>query len=123
MVLVILALAVTVGIGILRGRRRPTEAVVIDGRTGDGAAARMLYVHVFGAVSEPGLYVLEEGARVVDAIAAAGGLLDGADEAAVNLARPVGDGEQLHVPLVGAEPAGEPGRVAAGVEPGTAAST
>ena len=34
-----------------------------------------------------------------------GGFAPGADEAAVNLARPLSDGEQLHVPAVGAAPA------------------
>ena len=42
---------------------------------------------------------------MVDAVAAAGGFADGADEAAVNLARPLSDGEQLLVPAVGAAPA------------------
>ena len=50
----------------------------------------------------PGLYVLGDGARVVDAVAAAGGFAPDADEAAVNLARPLSDGEQLLVPAVGA---------------------
>ncbi|MGC5169995.1 ComEA family DNA-binding protein [Micromonospora sp. DT81.3] len=99
-VVVLLALAVTVGIGIMRGSAAPTESVVLDEDRGADEAAE-LYVHVFGAVSDPGLYVLREGARVVDAVAAAGGMLEGADEAAVNLARQVGDGEQLYVPTEG----------------------
>ncbi|MDY0909638.1 ComEA family DNA-binding protein [Microbacterium sp. CFBP9034] len=101
-VLVIAALAVTVGIGILRGATTPVEQVVVDGegRT-DAATPAALYVHLSGAVAVPGLYVLHEGARVVDAVAAAGGFGADADEAAVNLARPIADGEQLHVPAVG----------------------
>lgn len=101
-VLVIAALAVTVGIGILRGASTPVEQVVIDGDEGtDAATPALLYVHLSGAVAEPGLYMLDGGARVVDAVAAAGGFAPGADEAAVNLARPLSDGEQLHVPAVG----------------------
>ena len=61
-------------------------------------------MHVLGAVSKPGLVELEAGARVVDAVAAAGGLAADADPAGVNLARPVVDGEQLVVPVVGAVP-------------------
>lgn len=99
-VIVLLALAVTVGIGVLKGSAAPTESVVLD-EDPVTAPAPELYVHVFGAVADPGLYVLREGARIVDVIAAAGGMLDGADEAAVNLARPVADGEQLYVPTVG----------------------
>ncbi|GLI29046.1 hypothetical protein ARHIZOSPH14_32880 [Agromyces rhizosphaerae] len=61
----------------------------------------VLLVHVAGAVRRPGLVQLAQGARVVDAIAAAGGLAEDAAADAVNLARPVADGEQLVVPVVG----------------------
>lgn len=67
-------------------------------------ASPVVLVHVLGAVAEPGLVELDEGARVVDAIAAAGGLTAEADPAGVNLARAVADGEQLVVPVVGAVP-------------------
>ncbi len=60
-----------------------------------------LYVHVLGRVTEPGLYVLGDGSRVVDAVAAAGGFATGADQGAVNLARLLSDGEQLYVPAEG----------------------
>jgi competence protein ComEA len=100
-VVVIVALAVTVAIGILRGATAPVEAVTIDdGRSSDAAPA--VFVHVSGSVAAPGLYVLDEGSRVVDAVAAAGGFAQDADEAAVNLARPLSDGEQLVVPAIGA---------------------
>jgi competence protein ComEA len=73
--------------------------------SGDGAVSGApLLVHVLGAVPRPGLVELEAGARVVDAVAAAGGLTPEADPAGVNLARPVVDGEQLVVPVVGAAP-------------------
>ncbi|TPX02458.1 ComEA family DNA-binding protein [Schumannella luteola] len=68
---------------------------------GDGAP---LFVHVLGQVTHPGLYELREGDRVVDAVAAAGGLTDAADPAGVNLARLLSDGEQLRVPAVGEVP-------------------
>lgn len=59
-----------------------------------------IFVHVTGCVVHPGLVELEAGARVVDAVDAAGGLADDAASDAVNLARPVQDGEQLQVPSV-----------------------
>ncbi len=70
--------------------------------------APTILVHVLGAVAEPGIVELGAGARVVDAIAAAGGLAGDADPAGVNLARPIVDGEQLVVPREGevAPPAG-----------------
>jgi competence protein ComEA len=103
-VLVIAALAVTVAIGILRGASAPVEHVVIDEGGSDAATPAAQYVHVSGAVTAPGLYVLAAGARVVDAVAAAGGFAADADQSAVNLARPVADGEQLHVRAQGETP-------------------
>lgn len=111
MVVVVLALVVTVGIGILKGAAAPVETVPAA-TTGSIVDAAAVYVHVSGAVRAPGLYRLRDGARVVDAVAAAGGFADGADENAVNLARPLADGEQLVVPAVGATTS--PGASAAG---------
>lgn len=67
-------------------------------------ATGTVLVHVTGAVRRPGLVSLAAGSRVVDAVAAAGGVAEDADVAAVNLARPVADGEQLAVPKVGDPP-------------------
>jgi competence protein ComEA len=55
-------------------------------------------VHVIGAVPRPGLYEFAEGARVQDAIDAAGGLLTSANPDAVNLASLLTDGQQLNIP-------------------------
>jgi competence protein ComEA len=101
-VIALLALTITVAIGIVRGTASPVEKVPVgESLVTESAEPASVFVHVSGAVSTPGLYVLDEGARVVDAVAAAGGFVEGADETAVNLARPVGDGEQLHVPAAG----------------------
>jgi competence protein ComEA len=67
-------------------------------------ASAPILVHVLGAVARPGLVELAQGARVIDAVAAAGGFTAEADPAAVNLARPVVDGEQLAVLAVGQVP-------------------
>jgi competence protein ComEA len=69
-----------------------------------GVDAPPLLVHVLGAVAAPGLVELSPGARVVDAVAAAGGFTPDADPAGVNLARLVTDGEQLVVLAVGQVP-------------------
>jgi competence protein ComEA len=55
-------------------------------------------VHVIGEVKSPGIYELESGSRVIDAVMSAGGLLMSAAECGVNLAREVKDGEQLFIP-------------------------
>lgn len=54
-------------------------------------------VHVVGEVVNPGLYKLPIGAKAAEAIAAAGGLTKDAQEASINLARTLNDGEQLFV--------------------------
>lgn len=56
-----------------------------------------IQVHVVGEVSSPGLYELNLGARVEDAISLAGGFTEVAVEHSVNLARILSDGEQLVV--------------------------
>ncbi|WP_166873110.1 ComEA family DNA-binding protein [Salinibacterium sp. ZJ450] len=74
------------------------------------SSASAIFVHVLGSVQTPGLYELHEGARTVDAVAAAGGFADTADTGGVNLARFVTDGEQLYVPALGeAAPPAAPG--------------
>jgi len=63
-------------------------------------------VHVIGAVPRPGLYKFPEGARLQDAIDAAGGLLAEADANGLNLAALLEDGQQLDIPYqAGSEPA------------------
>lgn len=54
-------------------------------------------VFVSGNVREPGVYALEAGSRVQDALEAAGGFAEGAAPDAVNLARVVQDGEQIDI--------------------------
>ncbi|MSO87864.1 MAG: ComEA family DNA-binding protein [Acidimicrobiia bacterium] len=61
-------------------------------------------VHVAGAVITPGLHELPAGARVADAITAAGGLRPDADATGINLAAPLSDGTRLYVPVVGETP-------------------
>ncbi|MCO6449299.1 MAG: ComEA family DNA-binding protein [Caldilineales bacterium] len=63
-----------------------------------------LRVYVSGAVLSPGVYRLPPESLVADAIEIAGGGTDGADLVAINLAHPLADGEQIHVPLVGETP-------------------
>jgi competence protein ComEA len=60
-----------------------------------------LQVHVSGEVLAPNVVVLAEGARVRDAVAAAGGLTARADGLAINLAEPLADGQKLYVPAKG----------------------
>jgi competence protein ComEA len=58
-----------------------------------------LVVHVVGAVHRPGLYRLQHGSRVADAVKRAGGPTRHADVSLVNLAAPLADGIQVVVPV------------------------
>ncbi|WP_082619782.1 helix-hairpin-helix domain-containing protein [Terrabacter sp. Soil811] len=73
--------------------------------SGGPTSGAELVVHVVGQVVRPGLVRLRPGARVADALTAAGGTRTGADVAALNLARLVVDGEQIRVPRPGEPPA------------------
>ena len=67
-----------------------------------GLPAARVVVDVVGAVRRPGLYRLEQGTRIADAVARAGGATGKADLSMVNLAAPLADGEQVVVPKHGA---------------------
>lgn len=91
----------------------PAASVAADGAGGVAPAAEEpLIVHVTGAVRHPGVYQLDEGTRIVDAIAKAGGVTAKADAVTVNLAALLIDGQQILVPEAfapgaGAAPTGE----------------
>lgn len=73
-------------------------------------------VDICGAVANPGVYVLEEGARVCDAVARAGGLLAEADRSAINQAALLHDADKVIVYTVEETQSG-----AAGIRDGMAA--
>lgn len=94
---------------------------------GHGATAigSDIVVDVEGAVVQPGIHALPTGARIADALAAAGGYstkvdLDAA-ASTLNLARTLADGEQIHVPAIGenAVAAASAGAVPSGAGGGT----
>ena len=81
-----------------------------------------VYVYVTGAVANPGVYSLDEGLRVCDAVEAAGGLAEDADASTVNLARVLSDGEHIDLPTK-AEVEAALAQGPAGGASGTAAAT
>jgi competence protein ComEA len=70
------------------------EAIVLE----PAPTQEPIAVHIIGAVPRPGLYQFIEGARVQDAIDAAGGLLASADVTSINLAALLEDGQQINIP-------------------------
>ncbi len=85
---------------------RPASAHAQRGAAGgpaalDPGAPAMALVFVSGAVARPGLYRLSPGARIADAIAAAGGITPDADPGRLpDLAERVHDGHQVNVPFL-----------------------
>ena len=101
----------------------PVEAVSSSTRgPSPGATAKPdqpVVVSVVGLVHTPGLVTLAPGARIADALKAAGGTTDGADTVGLNMARQVDDGEQI---VVGIAPVkGQPPVLGSSVTSGTAA--
>lgn len=91
-----------------------------EGSSSKASAAAEVYVDVDGAVVSPGVYRLKDGARVAQAIDAAGGLAPEADVTGLNRASKVVDGQKIHVPTVGEQQASI---AEAGVDGGTSASS
>ncbi|RKN42818.1 ComEA family DNA-binding protein [Micromonospora endolithica] len=139
--LAVLAALVVLGAGFWAWRARPqTEAVgtaasatpvgspLAPDQDASTDPAAELVVAVAGKVRRPGLVRLPAGARVGDAVTAAGGPLPGVDVAMVNPARKVVDGELILVgvtappgmapPGAGAAPGGPPGPDAGPPGPG-----
>ncbi len=116
--LVLLAgLAVVVAWWWWSGQPEPIQPVSEDVLIGDAQVdprltleevSGLVLVHVVGKVTNPGVVELPAGARVQDAIDAAGGATREKALESVNLARPVIDGEQI---IVGAAPDGTPSSV------------
>jgi competence protein ComEA len=101
----------------------PVQMVSSAAPSGPAAApkaAQEIVVSVVGLVHKPGLVTLPGGARIADALTAAGGALAGADLVGLNVARRVNDGEQI---LVGVSaPLGARSTAASAVGPARPAS-
>jgi competence protein ComEA len=104
----------------------PGDSGAADHATGPAVPAvkhsvpAAVVVAVGGKVRKPGLVELAPGARVADALKAAGGAAPGVDVAPLNLARKVTDGELIMVgvtPPPGAAPPAPPGPAVPG-QPG-----
>lgn len=98
----ILVVLVLTGAAVAYVRARPAPAASMapvqpSGSAAPTAPSGRLVVHVVGAVKKPGVYDFADGARVIDAVHAAGGFARGADRQTINLARKLVDGEQVVV--------------------------
>jgi competence protein ComEA len=83
------------------------EFEITEQVTDSQISEQFVFVHIVGEVKAPGMYQLPLGARLVDAVFAAGGLTTEADNSSVNLARELSDGEQVIVFKIGEVDSGE----------------
>lgn len=102
-------IAITVGIYFYRTTKDNSEIEITEDNLTTNTAVEnnneiveeennTIVVHITGEVNYPGVVVLKEGARVVDAIEAGGGETDEADLSSLNLAYMLSDGEKIYVP-------------------------
>lgn len=92
------------GVGQMLASTEETEVEVIP-NVEEVVKVTTVVVDVAGAVVKPGVFEMDEGSRVADALVAAGGLAEDADEEwvarRINQAEPVRDGMKIYVPLAG----------------------
>jgi len=108
---------------VMSAKLPPVDMAATAGRgASPGPSSRPnqpVVVSVVGLVHTPGLVTLAPGARIADALKAAGGSTDGADTSGLNMARQVDDGEQI---VVGIAPVnGQPAVLGSSVSPRSAA--
>lgn len=76
----------------------PTPANTINSTGGS------IQVYIIGAVQHPGVYTLENNARIYQLLQAAGGALANANLGVINLAARLNDGQEIYLPHVGETP-------------------
>lgn len=82
----------------VRGESSTAENAVKSSPSDDVSSARLLTVHVCGAVQKEGVYKLPAGSRICDAVEAAGGFRGDADKSYLNLAMEIEDAWQIRIP-------------------------
>ncbi len=84
-----------------------SENVPSEENTESVTSADKIIVYVCGAVENPDVYELDPGARINDALEAAGGFSGDADMNMINLAEPVSDGQRVYFPVQGEDMTGD----------------
>jgi len=102
--IILLALLIMAGAITSYIKSRPTKIEIIDSQKKERCGEEKIKVHVAGAVIQPGLYEMEKGTRVADAVKAAGGSAPDALIDKINLAETLRDGQKITVPRKGESP-------------------
>jgi len=107
------------------GSESSVEIISVDESTSEGG--NLIVVDVAGAVESPGVYKLEDGARINDALVKAGGFAKDADRIwvrrFVNLAQIIPDGSKLYIPAQGEMVDGDSGGSGGGDSSGVLGSS
>ena len=96
--------AVAVGLNVTADTGRGDGQVRASDDAGSAAAVQSktaIMIHICGCVINPGVYELAGDARVYEAIEAAGGFTDEADQNYINLAAPLTDAIKIYIPAHG----------------------
>jgi competence protein ComEA len=95
--LLILAVGLVVTLALLISGQTESKPIEIQPKEakGESIQSQQGYVHISGAIANPGVYPITPGMRLFEVIAIAGGFSSKADQSSVNLARTVTDGEQI----------------------------
>jgi competence protein ComEA len=95
--LLILAVGVVVTLALLISGQTESKPIEIQPKDAQSESiqSQQGYVHISGAIANPGVYPITPGMRLFEVIAIAGGFSSKADQSSVNLARAVTDGEQI----------------------------
>ncbi|WP_303868130.1 helix-hairpin-helix domain-containing protein [Acetobacterium wieringae] len=80
-----------------------SDATVLENGADENSQSdqAQMMVHITGAVNQPGVVSLNQGARLIEAIELVGGLTETADVDSLNLARKIQDEEKIHIPVIG----------------------
>ena len=87
--------------GAVDGDNEAAENAAPEGQSKENPQTpepRILYIHVCGEVAAPGVYELQAGSRMYEAVEKAGGMTSEAAQEYVNLAQAIEDGQQLRIP-------------------------
>ena len=95
------------GVYVFTSGSKPASQVIVSKSHNTQTTVQQpkIFVHIAGLVKKPGIYQLDSGSRVFDVVLLAGGFSLKANEASVNLARVLTDGEQIIVGKIGAQSA------------------
>lgn len=92
--------------GVLSEMKATEETMMSDVEENESDAMQndaeeVLYIHICGAVAEPGVYRVPAGSRIYDVVLMAGDFDEDADCEAVNLVQELVDGQQIRIPFYG----------------------